>query len=93
MFWSDCYLDLALHRTILIISNEEKNEIIIKSLEESSLLTKAISKTIKNKTQEQKEGFLSMLLGTVGASLLEILLTGKDTIRAGEDTIRAGQDF
>ena len=34
-----------------------------------------------------------MLLGTLGASLLKNLLTGKGTIRAGEGAIRAGQDF
>ena len=86
----------------LIIPNEEMNDImkIIKSLEESSLLIKDVSETIKNKAKEQKGGFLSMLLGTLGTSLLGNLLTGKDinradegTIRAGEGTIRAGQDF
>ena len=46
-----------------------------------------------NEAKEQKEGFLGMLLGTVGASLLGNLLTGKATIRAGEGTIRAGHDF
>ena len=73
---------------------------IIKSLEESGLLIKGVSETIKNKVKEQKGGFLRMFFGTVGASLLGNLLTGKGTIRAGEDTIRAsegtiraGQDF
>ena len=46
-----------------------------------------------NEAKEQKEGFLGMLLGTVGASLLGNLLTGKATIRAGEGTIRADHDF
>ena len=45
------------------------------------------------KEKNKKRGFLSMLLGAIGASLLGNLLTGKNTIRAGEDTIRAGQDF
>ena len=69
--------------TILIISNEEINDImkIIKSLEESGLLIKGVGKTIKNKAKEQKGGFFSMLLGTLGASLLGNLLTGKGTIR------------
>ena len=58
---------------------------IVKSLEESGFLIKGVSKTIKNEAKEQKGGFLSMLLGTLGASLLGILLTGKDTIRAGEN--------
>ena len=81
--------------TTLIISNGEMNDImkIVKSIEESSLLIKGVSQTIKNETKEQKGGFLGMLLGTLGASLLGNLLAGKGTIRAGEDTVRAGQDF
>ena len=62
-------------------------------LEESSLLIKGVSETIKNEAREQKGGFLSMLLGTLGASLLGILLTGKGVMRAGEGTTRVGQDF
>ena len=58
---------------------------IFKSLEESGLLIKGVSKTIKNEAKEQKGGFLGVILGTSGASLLENLLTGKDTIRLGED--------
>ena len=54
---------------------------------------KGVSKTIKNEAKEQREGFLGMLLGTLGASLLGNLLTGKGTIRTGEGTIRAGKDF
>ena len=53
---------------------------------------KGVSETIKNETKEQKGGFLSMLLGTLGASLLGNLLTGKGFVRAGEGTIRAGYD-
>ena len=81
--------------TTLIVSNEEMNDImkIIKSLEESGLLIKGVSEAIKNEAKEQKGGFLGMLLGTLGASLLGNLLTGKDTIRAGGGTIRAGHDF
>ena len=75
--------------------NEEINDImkIVKSLEESGLLIKCGSKAIKNEAKEQKGGFLRMLFGTLGASLLGNLLAGKSTIRAGEGTIRAGQDF
>ena len=51
---------------------------------------KGVSETIKNETKEQKGGFLSMLLGTLGASLFGNLLTGKGFARAGEGTIRAG---
>ena len=103
--------DAAIHKkmfgsgnTTLIISKEEMNDTmkIIKSLKESVLLIKGVSETIKNEAKEQKEGFLSMLLGTLGAGLLGNLLEGKGTIRTGEGaiatsreqgTIRAGQDF
>ena len=57
--------------TTLIISNKEMNYImkIVQVLEDSNILLKGVTKTIKNKTKEQKGGFLSMLLGTLGASL------------------------
>ena len=93
---------LGLGMTTLIVSNEETNDAmkIVKSLEESGLLIKGVNETIKNEAKEQKGGFLRILLGTLGASLLGHLLTGKGTIRAGEDTIwvgegtiRSGQDF
>ena len=60
--------------TTLIISNEEMNDFmkIVKSLEESGLLLKSISERIKTEAKVQKEGFLSMLLGTLGTSLLGI---------------------
>ena len=83
--------------TTFIISNEEMNDIIkiIQALEDSNILLKGVTKTIKNETKEQKGGFLSMLLGTLGATLLGDLLTkklsGKGTLRAGEGTIRAGE--
>ena len=44
---------------------------------------KGVTRTIKNETKEQKGGFLSMLLGTLGASLLENILAGKRTVRTG----------
>ena len=58
--------------TTLIISNEEMNDImkIVQALENSNILLKRVTKTIKNETKEQKGGFLTMLLGTLGASLL-----------------------
>ena len=65
---------------------------IVKSLEESGLLIKDISKTIKNEADKQKGGSLSMLLGSLSASLLGNLLTGKGTITTGEGTFRAGED-
>ena len=58
---------------------------IIEALENSGILLKGISKTIENETKEQRGGFLGMLLGTLGASLLGNLLTdGKGIIRARE---------
>ena len=72
--------------TTLIISNGEMNYImkIIQALENSGVLLKGDTKTIKNETKEQKGSFLSMLLGTFGASLLGNLLPGKGIVRAGE---------
>ena len=64
---------------------------IIEALENSGILLKKVSKTIENETKEQKGGFLSMLLGTLGASLLGNLLTGgKGIVRAGDGIVRAG---
>ena len=72
--------------TTLVISNEEINHIIkiVHVLEDSDILLKGVTKTIKNEPKEQKGGFLFMLLGTLGASLLRNLSTGKGTVRAGE---------
>ena len=84
------------NNTTLIISNDEMDDIlkIIKSLEDSGVLLKGVSETIQHEAKEQRGGLLSMLLGTLGASLLvDILskgLSGKGVIRAGERTIRAG---
>ena len=84
--------DAGIHKKILgsgnvtlIISNGKMNDVmkIIQALEDSNILLKGITKTIKNETKEQKGGFLSMLLGTLGASLLGNLLTGKGILRAG----------
>ena len=77
----------------LIIEQENMNDImkIIKALENSGILLKGVSKTIKNETKEQEGGFLSMLLGTLGASLLGNLLTGgKSIMRAGDGMVHAG---
>ena len=82
--------------TTLIISNDEMNDIfkIVKSLEDSGLLLKGVNETIQHEAKEQRGGFLSMLLGTLSASLLgDILsksLSGKGVLRAVEGTIRAG---
>ena len=69
---------------------------IVQDLEDSNILLKAATKIIKNKTKEQKGGFLSMLLGTLGASLLGNLLAGKGIVRTGSENkkgkgiVRAG---
>ena len=78
----------------LFIEQEDMNDIIkiIEALENSGILLKGVPKTIENETKEQRGGFLSMLLGTLGASLLGNLLTGgKGMMRVGEGTVRAGE--
>ena len=81
--------------TTLINSNDEMDDIlkIVKSFANSGVLLKGVSETIQHEAKEQRGGFLSMLLGTLGASLLgDVLskgLSGKGIIRAGEGTIRA----
>ena len=88
------------NNTTLIISNKDMDDLIkiVKSLEDSGLLLKGITESVQNEVKEQKGGFLSMLLGTLGASLLGNLLTrkgvnkkGKGINRAGEGIIRAGE--
>ena len=83
--------------TTLIISNDEMDNIleIVKSLEDSGELLKEVSETIQNEAKEQRAGFLSMLLGTLDASLLGDLLTknlsGRGVTRAGVRVIRGGE--
>ena len=78
--------------TSLIISNDEMENIIkiVKSLEDSGLLLKVVTETVQIEAKQQKGGFLIMLLGTLGASLLGNILAGKGINRAGEDVVRAG---
>ena len=64
---------------------------IRQALEDSSILLKGVTETIKNETKQQKVGFLGMLLATLGASLLGNLLAGKGIVRAGDGSIRAGE--
>ena len=86
--------------TTLIISNDEINDMmkIVQALEDSNILLKGVTKTIKNKTKEPKGGFLNMLLGTLGAGLLVNLLSGKEIVRAGsrnkkgKGIVRAGSE-
>ena len=79
--------------TTLIISNKDMEDLIkiVKSLEDSELLLKGVTESVQNEIKEQKGGFFSMLLGTIGASLLENLLTGKGTNKKGDGIHRAGE--
>ena len=81
--------------TILIISNVEMKDIvkIVKSLDDFGLLLKRVSEITQNEVKEQKGGFLSMLLDTLGASLLGNMLADKVMNRAGERIIRAGYRY
>ena len=78
----------------LIIQQEDMNDImkIIEALKNSGILLKGVTKTIENEAKEKRGGFLNMLLGTLGASLLVNLLTGgKGMMRAGEEIVTAGE--
>ena len=76
----------------LIIEQEDMNDIkIIEALENSGILLKGVTKTIENESKEQRGRFLSMLLRTLGASLLGNLLSGKGLARAGEGIVRVGE--
>ena len=86
--------------TTLIISNKDMENLIkiVKSLEDSGLLLKGVTESVQNEVKQQKGGFLSTLLGTLGASLLGSLLAwkgvnkkGKGIHRAGEGVVRAGE--
>ena len=95
------------NHTTLITSNKDMDDLIkiVKSLEDSGLLLKGITESVQNEIKEHKGGFLSMILGTLGASLLGNLLTGKGAFharkrvnkkgkgihRAGEGIVRAGE--
>ena len=83
---------LRSRKTTLIISNDVIKDIIgiVRSLENFGLLLKGVSGTIKNEAKEQKGGFLSKLLGTLGLSFLGNILARRGINRAGEGVIRAG---
>ena len=78
------------HNATLIISNDEMEDIlkIVKSLEDSGILLEGVSETIEHEAKERKGGFLSMLLGTLCASLLGNILSGKGLMRAGKGTTK-----
>ena len=77
---------------LIIISNDEIHDIIkiVKSFEDSGLLLKGVTETFQNEVKEQKGGFLSMLLCTLGTTLLGNLLSGRGIYRAGKRKVRAG---
>ena len=81
------------NNTTLIISNKDMDDLIkiVKSLEDSCLLLKGITESIEYKIKEQKGGFLSMLLGILGASLLGNLLTGKGAFHARKRVNKKGK--
>ena len=81
------------HNTTLIISNKDMEDLIkiAKSLEDSVLLLNRVTESVKNEIKEQKDRFLSILLGTLGASLLGNLLAGKGIDRAGKGIARASE--
>ena len=80
----------ASHNTTLIISNKDMDDLIkiVRFLEDSGL--KGVTESVQNEVKEQKGGFLSMLLGTLCASLSGSLLTGKGAFHAGKEIHRAG---
>ena len=77
--------------TALIISNDEMKDVIeiLRSLEDSGLLLKKVRETIQNEAREQKGGFISMFLDTLGANLFGNILAGKGVNGAGEGILRA----
>ena len=97
--------------TTLIISNKDMEDLIkvVKSLEDSGLFLNGVTESVKNEVKEQPGGFLSMLLGTLGAGLLGNLLSGKRATatsqgrvvnkkgkgihRVGEGIIRADEGY
>ena len=87
------------NHTKLKISNDDMQDLLkaVKSLEDSGILLDEVTETVKNEVKEQKGGFLSILLGTLGASLLGDLLikilSGKGVIRAGEGKFELVMDL
>ena len=68
-----------------MISNEEMNDImkIVQALEDSNILLRGVTKTIKNETKNKKGGIIGRLVGTSGSILLGNLLSGKEIVRVG----------
>ena len=64
---------------------------ILKYLEGSDLFIKGVTETVENEVKVQKRGFLGMLAATLGASLLENMLSDKEVVRSGDRVIQAGE--
>ena len=79
--------------TTLIVSNKDMDDLIkiVKFLQDSGLLLKGVTESVQNELKEQKGRFLSMLLGTLGPSLLGNPLTGKGVNKKGKRIHRAGE--
>lgn len=86
---------LGSRKTSLVISNDKMKDIMkkVKSLEDSGLLLKGVTKTIEIKIKEWRGGFLSMLLGTSGVSLIWNLLSDRGVTRAEDGVIRADDEI
>ena len=84
---------LGSRNTTLIASKKDMEDLtkIVKSLEDSDLLLKGVTESVQNEVKEQKGGLLSMLLGTLGASLIGNLLTGKGVNKKYKGIHRAGE--
>ena len=92
--------DVGIHKKILgsgnntlIISYKDMEGLIkiVKSLEDPGLLLKGVTESVQNELKQQKGGFLSMVLGTLIASLLGNLLTGKGVNKKSKEIHRAGE--
>ena len=85
--------NLGSGNTTLIISNKDREDLIkiVRFLEDSGFLLNGVTESLKNEVKEQRGGFPSMLLGTLGTSLLANLLARKGIHRAGEGIVRAGE--
>ena len=83
----------GLGTTTFVFSNEDLNDImkILKYLEGSDLFIKGVTETVENEVKVQKRGFLGMLAATLGASLLENMLSGREVVRSGDRVIQAGE--
>ena len=81
------------NNTTLIISNNDIEDLIeiVNSFEDSDLLVKGVTETVQNEMKEQKRGFLSMLLGTLGVILLGNILAGKGINKKRKGIVRAGE--